>query len=65
VSLLPGPAFSFTFSSQQGVTYTISRTLDLVNWTNVGTIVATGPTSTYNSGVLTAADMRYLYRATK
>jgi hypothetical protein len=60
-----GPAFSFTFNSVSGVTYTIWRSDDLTNWANQGTITATAATTTYTSGPIGAGEPRYFYRASK
>ena len=65
VAWVAGPAFSFTFRSVAGITYTIERSTDFVNWISQGTILATGATTTYISGPLAGTDSRFLYRATK
>jgi len=65
VSMPGGNTFSFTFRSVNGLTYTIERSADHVDWVSQGSLQATGSTTTYTSGPLTAAEMRYFYRAIK
>lgn len=65
VAWAPGPAFSFTFTSVSGVTYTIWRSPDLMNWTSQGTILADDATTTYTSGPIGPGETRFFYRASK
>lgn len=65
VGLVAGPAFFFTFRSNPGTTYTIQRSENLLSWTSVGTITATGTTTTYTSAPLVVGEPRFSYRAAK
>jgi hypothetical protein len=65
VAWVAGPAFSFTFRSVQGANYTISRSTDLLNWTTVTSIPATGTATTFTSGIISPADGRFFFRAAR
>ena len=65
VALVAGPAFSFSFRSNPGTTYTIQRSENLLSWASVGTITATGTTTTYTSAPLVPGEPRFSYRAAK
>jgi hypothetical protein len=59
-------AITLTFSSQSGKTYTVKRSRNLKDWTDVASEVpATGTSTSYTDSDILAADLEFYYRVTQ